>query len=113
MNAPVLFHGTRQAFSRGGWLFPPAITGAPMRDSSTLTLPPGWVDDRDAYVYVTPDADLAWDYAETAPGRGRPRLLEVEPMSPLEPDVSTVNGELVEAYRCTSARVTAVVRDRA
>jgi hypothetical protein len=91
-----LYHGTRAGFGAGGVLFPGATPGVD-RDNHGLG--------RSEWVYVTPDLDLAKDYAEAASGRGRPKVLEVVPCGPLEVDDSTVGGEAQEAYRCEWAWV--------
>ena len=101
-----LYHGTRAAFrGRGGLLLPAASHHGPTNhDASRL-------DDRDEWVYVTPDLALAWAYARAAAGRNVPRVLVVRPAGRIEHDWSTVNGEDVESYRCEYATVFAVLRE--
>jgi hypothetical protein len=79
-------------------------------NTATLTVPQGWYDDRADFVYVTTDLDLAWAMAERAPGRGRPKVLVVEPMGPLEDDPATFDGGDADSYRCREpARVLRVL----
>lgn len=90
-----LYHGTRAPFrGKGGLLLPGDTCG---RDNHGL--------DRSGVVYVTPDLDLAWDYARAARGRGKPRVLIVAPDGRLTVDDSTVNGCEQEAYTCEAAIV--------
>lgn len=92
-----MFHGTRAAFGVGGFVLPGDLFGI---DNHGLG--------RSDAVYVTPDLELAKDYAEAAAGRGRPRVVEVIPYDPLTPDDSTVNGEWHESYRTPVAKVIGV-----
>jgi hypothetical protein len=59
------------------------------------------------YVYVSDDLVMAWVYAWQAPGRGRPRVLEVVPLGPLEQDPE--HGAAAGAWRCEAARVTGIL----
>ena len=99
MTAPVFYHGTRRGFRSGGVLLPAALTGAP--DNHGLG--------RTAVVYVTPDLELAWDYAEAALGRGRPKVLVVRPLGPLAVDESTCGGQEQASFACSWARVLRVL----
>ena len=91
----VLYHGTRAGFrGKGGIVLPGELY---KKDNHRLG--------RSDWVYVTPDIDLAWSFAEASAGRGRPRVLIVRPLGDLEVDDSTVGGEEFEMYRCKSARV--------
>lgn len=92
-----LYHGTRAPFTVGGYLFPPDDTKATPRPGNSDT---GWV-------YVTDDVDLAEWYAHQHPGRGKPRVLTVMPMSPVTHDPSPFDGE-DDQYRCEWAKVVAV-----
>lgn len=101
-NPPPLYHGTRAGFrGRGGLVLPAACTGRPV----TLG---GIRDDEGEHVYVTPDRELAVAFAYLAGGKGRPRILTVLPLGPLEVDIATFGGEEREAYRCEAATVVAV-----
>jgi hypothetical protein len=94
-----LYHGTRAAFrGPGGLVLPGDEFG---KDNHRLG--------RSDRVYVTPDLDLAKAYALGAKGRGRARVLEVTPMSPLTVDDSTVDGDEQETYATDAARVLRVV----
>lgn len=79
--------------------------GAP----TTAPLNPGRVQPQDAadWCYLTTDLDLAWVYAWHAPGRGHPRVVEVEPFD-LDPDPEHSAG--MDAWRCRWARVITVHR---
>ena len=103
MSAPVFYHGTRAGFrGRGGLLLPAATTGATPRAGHR----PGGTD----YVHLTTDADLAAWYAyNDRTHRGRPRVLTVAPLGPIEHDASTYDDETEDQFRCTDgARVLAV-----
>lgn len=89
-----LYHGTRRGFDRGGLLLPGGEVG---QDNHGLG--------RTGHVYVTPDLGLAKHYAEHANGKGRPRVVEVAPLGPVEVDDSTVGGDQQESYRVDCARV--------
>jgi hypothetical protein len=63
-------------------------------------------------VYLTTDLDLAWGYAASAKGRGKPRVLVVSPLDQdLQLDDSTVNGDEQPAYTCGSAVVIDVLTE--
>lgn len=95
MTEPVFYHGTRVGFSRGGYLFPVDFHGTQPR--------PGGQRGDTAYIYMTTDLDLAWWYAEQHPGvaggQGKPKVLVVRPLGPIEVDPSIYHGEY-EQYRC-------------
>lgn len=93
-----LYHGTRRGFGRGGRVLPGDLFGA---DNHGLG--------RSHVVYVTPDLELAKEYARAAKGRGAPKVLEVMPVDPLGIDDSTVGEEEQEAYTCSEAKVLKVV----
>lgn len=102
-DKPLLYHGTRVGFSRGGYLFPVDFHKSQPR--------PGGSDDGTAYVYMTTDLDLAWWYAEQHPGRGKPKVLVVEPLGPIEVDYSPYDNES-DQYRCEAgAKVRKVLRE--
>ena len=103
----TLYHGTRRGFGPGGYLIPRSQHGQP---GTTAPLVPGRVQPSDVadWVYVTEDIDLAWVYAWHAPGRGQPKVLEVEPMGELHDDLE--HGLRMRAYRCTMARVRKIHR---
>lgn len=87
-----LFHGTRAGFKRGGFLFPVAFHGTHQR--------PGHVgEDSTEFIYLTDDRDQAAAYAYDHPGRGRPKILTVQPSGPIERDPSTFDGERGCQYR--------------
>lgn len=93
-----LYHGTRAPFrGSGGLVLPGARFG---KDNHNLK--------RGEVVYVTPDLDLAKDYALACKGRGRAKVLEVMPHSPVEVDDSTVGGDEQESYTCPAASVVRV-----
>ncbi len=62
--------------------------------------------DSERYVYVTTSLELAWVYAWHAPGRARPRVLTVRPLSDVWDDPE--HSAEMEAYRCEAARVESV-----
>ncbi len=96
---PPLYHGTRAAFRGSGGLLLPGTCYD--RDNHGLG--------RSDYVYMTPDRDEAAMWARAAQGRGRPRILTVMPMSPVEDDDSTVLGDEHQGVRCREGcRVLAV-----
>jgi hypothetical protein len=79
------FHGTREDFSRGGWLTPRAFhAGAP----TDAPLNPGRQAREDSvdYIYFTRSLVLAWAYALEAPGTGKPKVLLIEPQDEVEFD---------------------------
>jgi hypothetical protein len=105
-DEPVFYHGTRRGFTRGGAVFPRqwhggAGTSAPINPGQTSLV------DAEGYVYLTNDLDLAWAYAWCAPGRGRPKVLILDPMSTPEPDPE--HSTRMAAYRCSWARVSKVL----
>jgi len=93
-----LFHGTRKPFKKGGLVLPGDDVGI---DNHALG--------RSSVVYVTPDFDLACDYAEQAVGSGTPRVVSVFPLGDLYPDRSTVGGVYVDSWCCDAAVVRSVV----
>lgn len=105
MSAPLLYHGTRAGFrGRGGLVLPGTDVGRHNH--------PG-LEYRSDWVYLTPDLDLAWLYAEAASGRGRPKVLVVRPGSGLLNDDSTLAGDDEQvSFRCTHAYVDRVLLDR-
>lgn len=103
---PPLYHGTRAGFrGRGGLLAPRTFHGG---SGTAAPLTPGAVAPTDSrgYVYVTTSPLVAWIYAWHAPGRGRPRVLTVRPLSEPEPDPE--HSPTMEAYRCEAAIVESV-----
>lgn len=106
VEEPVrFFHGTRAGFGKGGWVFPRTFHQG---EGTSAPLQPGRQAPSDAerYVYITTSEDLAWVYAWHAPGRGRPRVLVVEPRSEVADDPE--HSPLMQAYRCEVAKVLAV-----
>ena len=101
----TFYHGTRRGFKPGGYLLPRAFHEG---RATAAPLSPGCVQPEDAaeYVYITESEDLAWAYAWCSPGRGRPKVLVVEPTGPVVPD--SEHSPAMLAYRTTSARVVAV-----
>lgn len=104
----VYYHGTRRGFSRGGWVFPRGFHTGAGTDAPRVA-GRGEPDGADQWVYVTTDPVIAWVYAWHAPGRGRPKVLTVVPRGAVEPDVE--HSPSMNAWRCESARVTAVSTD--
>lgn len=104
----VWFHGTRQPFGRRGLLLPRSVHGG---RGTTAPLNPGQTLPADAadWVYVTGDLDLAWVYAWHAPGRGRPRVLQVRPLEGLEDDPE--HSARMAAARCKAAIVDRVLTE--
>lgn len=99
-----LYHGTRAGFrGRGGLVLPGNVVGRHNH--------PG-LEYRSDWVYLTPDLELAWDYAEAAKGRGKPKVLVVAPGGLLYHDDSTVNGAEQVSFRCESAIVRRVLTER-
>lgn len=105
-----MYHGTRRGFTRGGWLMPRADHGG---SGTTAPTAPGREspDDADRWVHFTGDLILAWVYAWHAPGRGRPKVLVVEPHGRAERDPEHSPG--MDAWRCESAKVVRVLTDPA
>lgn len=102
-DQPVLYHGTRAGFRAGGYLFPVDWHGSRPRA--------GHQEGGTAYVYMTTDLDLAWAYAEQTRGRGRPKVLIVQPLGPVEVDPSTYDYE-EDQYRCREgAKVLKVIKE--
>jgi hypothetical protein len=95
----TFYHGTRAGFRRGGYLFPVDFHGKEAR--------PGHVEGGTAWVYFTTDRETAEWYAFQAKGRGRAKVLTVEPMGAVLVDPSTFDYE-EDQYRCEMARVVAV-----
>lgn len=94
----TLYHGTRRGFRPGGYLTPPDFHGVGANwelDPEVLAAEP----DRGEWVYVTPSIDVARFFATAAKGRGRPKILEVEPMAEVEPDPATLLGDPADLYR--------------
>lgn len=84
---PPLYHGTRAGFGRGGLVLPVALHGRRPRSGHTG-------DDSTAYAYATPDREMAAFYAlNDRHGRGRPRVLTVTPLGPVEADPSRYDEE--------------------
>jgi len=92
------YHGTRRGFTSGGY-----VTDREWHKSSDGTsapLRPGKESPADAvhYTYLTTSPLLAWVYAWCAPGRGKPKVLTVEPMGNVYRDPE--HSPDMEAYRC-------------
>lgn len=98
----TLYHGTRRYVTKGALLLPPALHGRgqanPLED----------YDDAQHWVFVSPERAVAEHFARRAEGRGRPKVLTVTPLDPVEPDWATFGGEDGWAFRCRSAVVDAV-----
>lgn len=96
------YHGTRRGFRAGGVLLPRSV-----HHSAATTAPvnPGQVALADAedWVYITRNLDLAWVYAWHAVGRGKPKVLQVNPVGDLEPDPE--HSTAMDAWRCEFATV--------
>lgn len=58
---------------------------------------------------MTTDLTLAWVYAWHAPGRGKPKVLTIEPRGVIEPDPE--HSVRMDAWRCEWAKVTRVDTD--
>lgn len=111
MTAPVLYHGTRRGFSRGGWLTPRSFSSS---FPTTAPCKPGRSPAPDAagFTYMTTSLELAWVYAWHAAGRGRPKVLVVEPHGAISRDPE--HSLDMEAYRCAGwARVLDVLLEPA
>lgn len=104
-DEPVLYHGTRAGFrGKGGLVLPGMDVGRYNH--------PG-LEYRSDWVYVTPDLELAWDYAEACQGRGKPKVLVVRPNGMLYHDDSTLAGGYEQvSFRCESAIVAGVLTVR-
>lgn len=98
------YHGTRRGFKKGGLLLPRAMHGG--KGSLGHLVNPS--DDESDWVYITTDRGLAEDFALLAPGRGKPKVLTVNPLDAPEPDPATFDGEDRESYRVKAARVIGV-----
>jgi Rifampin ADP-ribosyl transferase len=106
---PTYYHGTRRGFSRGGWLTPRTFNHG---EGTTAPLAVGGRPRPDAaeHTYMTTSLDLAWVYAWHAVGRGRPKVLIVDPHGVVTRDPE--HSRDMEAYRCAGwARVTAVLTE--
>lgn len=108
-DLPPVYHGTRAGFrGRGGLVLPGAQVG---RDNTSGSH--GYVDHGIPYtgehVYVTTDRDLAMIFALLAKGRGRPRVLTVQPFG-MKPDTGTTYGgeERDDVFTCEWATVLSV-----
>lgn len=90
MSVP-LYHGTRAAFRRGGYVLSGDLVG---KDNHGLG--------RSDTVYLTPDRKMAAMWARAAKGRGKPKVVTVRPGGRLEVNDSTVGDEEEEheGYRC-------------
>lgn len=101
----VWYHGTRRGFrGRGGVVLPRWEHGGPGTTAPTnpgRTSPP----DADRYVFITRDRDVAVAYAHAAPGRGRPKVLTVQPAGEVTRDPE--HGYATDAWRCGWATVLA------
>lgn len=62
-----------------------------------------------AWTYLTTDLTLAWVYAWHAPGRGKPKVLTVQPHGSIEPDPE--HSPHMKAWRCEWAKVESVSVD--
>lgn len=93
-----LYHGTRIGVTKGALLLPGDQFD---KDNHGLG--------RSDRVYLTTDLGLAWDYAEAASGRGRPKVCEVMPLGPLSVDDSTVGGDEQDSYVTDAAVVVRVI----
>lgn len=89
----TLYHGTRRGFRPGGWLMPRAWHGGP----GTTAPAAGALAGAEDHIYLTDDVDLAWVYAWHAPGRGKPKVLVIEPTAPIEHDPE--HSAQMPAYR--------------
>lgn len=89
-----LFHGTRAPLLRGATVMPGDTVG---RSNHT--------DGHSDHVYVTTSIGLAQVYAEVASGRGRPRVLQVEPLGEVIDDELSLLGATSDSYACPAARV--------
>lgn len=99
------FHGTRRGFTTGGLLLPRSTHGGP---GTAAPVNPGRAvpDEAQGWVYLTEDIDVAWAYAWVAPGRGKPKVVEVVPHDDLEPDPE--HSPAMRAWRCRWATVSRV-----
>lgn len=99
-----LYHGTRRGFTPGGWLLPRSDHGGPATSAPASRALP----QNEQHIYLTTDLDLAWVYAWHAPGRGRPKVLVVEPTQPIQHDPE--HSPQMPAYRSRGmAHVAAVL----
>ena len=105
MNVTELYHGTRAGFRGPGGL---VLPGVQVRRHKH----PG-LEYRSDWVYLTPDLDLAWEYAEVAKGRGKAKVLVVAPWDMLFNDDSTIAGGVEQiSFRCKGATVLRVLTVR-
>ena len=89
------YHGTRRPFGPGGLLLPGEKFGA---DNHGLG--------RSEWVYVTTELDLAIEYAKAAQGRGKAKVVQVQPWGEMFVDDSTIaGGEEQDSYKCEAAKV--------
>lgn len=89
------YHGTRRPFDRGGLILPGAKFG---EDNHGLG--------RSEWVYVTTELDLAIEYAKVAQGRGKAKIVEVQPWGEMFVDDSTIaGGQEQDSYKCEAAKV--------
>lgn len=108
----VFYHGTRAGFrGSGGLVLPRVQTGRPANHEAA-SAGPSFAPDAGEWVYVTLDLELAWDFAEAAQGRGKPKVLVVAPWSTPVEDWSSVNGEVLPMYRVEGATVEKVLTAR-
>lgn len=103
----LLYHGTRRPFrSKGGLLLPRAHHGGAGSSAPTNSAPPATAVD---WCYGTEDVLLAWAYAWAAPGRGKPRVLLVQPFDVPTPDPE--HSPAMRAWRFGSGRVVDILTD--
>lgn len=103
----TLYHGTRAGYrGPGGLVLPRATHGGP-GTSAPVNAGQAAPADAGRWVYATESLDLAWVYAWHAPGRGRPKVLVIEPRGTLEPDPE--HSPAMTAWRCEWATVSAVL----
>ena len=105
----VFYHGTRRGFGRGGWLMPKRFHQNSEQTSAPVKPGRDRAADSEHWVYMTTHEELAWAYAWAAPGRGKPKVLVVEPCGVVERDPE--HSVDMQAYRTEMAKVVEVLRE--
>lgn len=78
----TFYHGTRRGFTKRGILVPRSQHGGPGTSAPATRQYARAL----GMVHATEIEELAWVYAWHAPGRGRPKVLVLEPHGMMEPD---------------------------
>lgn len=97
------FHGTRRGFRGGGGLLVPRSVHGSTPTGAPVNVGREALSDASQWVYLTRNLDLAWVYAWHASGRGKPKVLRVQPHGVIELDPE--HSARMDAWRCEWATV--------